>query len=95
MSKKRCQNGDTYIYIGETEKQIETRICQYLRYIRNKVLNQSTGLNFNYISHSQENIKFSVLEQPRCSDLVYRKEREKFIIKELNSYYRGLNRAPE
>ena len=39
--------------------------------------------------------KFTVLEQSKSSDLVYRKEREKYLMKEFNSYYRGLNRAPE
>ena len=39
--------------------------------------------------------KFTVLEQSRSPDLVYRKEREKYHIRQFNSYYRGLNRAPE
>ena len=30
--KDRCKNGDTNIYIGETEKQIETRIRRHLGY---------------------------------------------------------------
>lgn len=93
--KDRCKNGDTYIYIGETEKQIETRIRQHLGYIRNKVLCQATGFHFNSKGHSQEDMKFTVLEQSKSSDLVYRKKREKYLIKEFNSYYRGLNRTPE
>ena len=93
--KDRCKNGDTYIYIGETEKPIETRIWPHLGDIRNKVINQATGLHFNSKGHSQEDMKFTVLEQSKSSDLVYRKEREQYLIQEFNSYYRGLNRAPE
>ena len=83
------------MYIGETEKQIETQIRQHLGYIRNKDTRQSTGFHFNSKGHSQDDFKFTVLEQSNSSDLVYRKEREKYLIKEFNSYYRGLNRAPE
>ena len=93
--KTRCKNEDNFIYIGETEKPIETRIRQHLGYIRNKVLNQSTGYHFNTKGHSQADMKFIVLEQSKSSDLVYRKEREKFHIKEFNTFYRGLNRSPE
>ena len=40
-------------------------------------------------------MKFTVLEQSMISDLAYRKEREKYLIKEFNSFYKGLNIAPE
>ena len=93
--KDRCKNGDTCIYIGETEKPIETRIRQHMGYIRNKILSQATGFHFNSPGHSSSDMKFTVLEQVRSRDLVYRKEREKYLIKEFNSYYRGLNRSPE
>ena len=93
--KPRCKNGDTFIYVGETEKAIETRIRQHLGYIRNKIISQSTGSHFNTPGHSVSDFKFTVLEQSRSQDLVYRKEREKYHIRQFNSYYRGLNRAPE
>ena len=54
-----------------------------------------TPFNFSVIIKVMFDKKFTVLEQSKSSDLVYRKEREKYLIKEFNSYYRGLNRAPE
>ena len=71
--KERCKNGDKYIYIGETGKQIETRIRQHLGYIRNKEIRQSTGSHFNKQGHSQDDMKFTVLKQSKSLDIVYRK----------------------
>ena len=93
--KARCTNGDTCIYIGETEKPIETRIRQHIGYIRNKTLNQATGSHFNTPGHTLNDMKFTIIEQAKKQDLVYRKEREKLHIRQFNSFYRGLNRAPE
>ena len=93
--KQRCRNSDTYIYIGETEHQIKNRIGQHIGYIKNKVITQATGQHFNFPGHSVSDMEFSVLEQPNSWDLVYRKEREKYHIRKFNTYYRGLNRAPE
>ena len=92
VKKNRCKNGDTGGDIGETEKNIWN---QDLGYIRNKLLNQSTWFHFNYKGHSEEDMKFTVLEQSKSSDPVYRKEREKYLIQEFNYFFRGLNRAPE
>ena len=72
--KDRCKNGDTNIHIGETEKQIETRIRQQLGYIRNKETSQSTGSHFNSKGHSQEDMKFTVLEQSKVQILFTEKK---------------------
>ena len=72
--KEICKNGDTYIYIGETVKQIETRIRQHLGYIRNKEIRQSTGSHFNTQGHSQDDMKFTVLEKSKSADIVYKKK---------------------
>ena len=39
-------------------------------------------------------MNFRVLEQARRWDPIYRKEREKYLIRKFNSYYSGLNRPP-
>ena len=63
--KDRCINGDTFIYIGETEKQIEVRIRQHIGYVRNRVLSQATGAHFNSPGHTVSDMKYSVLEQSK------------------------------
>ena len=35
--KDRCKNDNTFIFLGETEKQIETRIQQHLGYIKSNL----------------------------------------------------------
>ena len=73
----------------------KTRVQQHIEYVRNKIISQATGFDFRSPGHSLSDLKFTVLEQVRRWDLVYRKEREKYLPKEFNSYYRGLNRSPE
>ena len=93
--KNICRNNENYIYIGETGNPIKERIAQHIGYIKNKVVNKSTGHHFNTPGHSVSDLDFRVLEQARIWDPVYRKEREKYHIRIFNSYYSGLNRAPE
>ena len=93
--KERCKLNYQHIYIGEAEKQIETRIRQHIGYINNGTLSQATGSHFNQPGHPVSDMKFTVIEQSRSQDLVCRKEREKYHIVQFNSYYKGINRAPE
>ena len=93
--KNRCRNVENYIYIGETENPVKERICQHIGYVKNKIVNTATGYHFNTLGHSISDMNFRVLEQARICDPVYRKEREKYLIRKFNSYYSGLNRAPE
>ena len=81
-------------YIGETERSLKDRICEHLGYIRNKNKSQATGYHFNLPGHSQDDFKVTILEKVMKTDPLYRKERESFLIRKVNSYYQGLNRMP-
>ena len=52
--KERCTNIDTCIYIGNTEKPLETKIRQHLGYVKYKILSQATGDHLNRPGHSPE-----------------------------------------
>ena len=66
------------------------RICQQLGYFRNKILSQATGQHFNLPWHSENDMKFTIIEQVRSSDPLY--GREKLHMRRFNSLYGGINR---
>ena len=87
--------GQIQRHLPDQRNPIKERIGQHIGYINNKLVNNATGHHFNTPGHSVSDISFRVLEQARSWDPVYRKEREKYHIRKFNSYYSGLNRAPE
>ena len=68
------------------------RLAEHIGYINNQVSSVSTGEHFNLPGHSLANIKITILEQVKKNDILYRKEREKYLINKFNTYYQGLNR---
>ena len=56
-------------------------LVKHLGYIRNKEIRQSTGSHFNTQGHSQDDMKFTVLEQSKRANIVYRKEKRELLDK--------------
>ena len=81
-------------YIGESERSLKERISEHLGYIRNKNQTYATGHHFNLPGHSKNDLKVTVLEKVKKNDIFYRKEREAYLIRKFNSFYKGLNRMP-
>ena len=81
-------------YIGETERKFKNRISEHKGYITNNIYTQPTGEHFNEPGHTLSDMKVIIIEKVRKNDTTYRKEREKFHIKQFNTYYNGLNKQP-
>ena len=81
-------------YIGETERSLSERISEHKTYIRTKKLNQPTGYHFNLPGHSLDQLKVTVIERITKTSVLYRKERESYIIRKFNTHNRGMNKAP-
>ena len=88
--KERCRQK----YIGETERTLKDRVSEHVSYIRSKNITQATGFHFNLPGHSLSDMKVSGLELIRNPDSEYRKERESYIIRKFNTFYKGINRIP-
>ena len=63
-------------------------------YARNNMIHKSTGKHFNLPGHSWQNMKFTVIDKLKSSDVVYREEKEKYFIRQFDTYYDGLNMRP-
>ena len=79
-------------YIGETGRLLKNRFSDHRGYITNQVLSVSTGNHFNLPGHSLAHVKVTILEQVKKTDIMYRKEREKYFINKFNTFHEGLNR---
>ena len=88
--KETCQMN----YIGESERRLKDRIAEHIGYIRTKKQNQATGHHFNLPGHSLADFKVIALEKVKSSDPFYRKERESYLIRKFNTFYKGMNRLP-
>ena len=55
-------------------------------------MNQTTGDHFNKPGHSISNMKITLLEKVKSTDPIYRKERAKYHIRKLNTFYNGMNK---
>ena len=81
-------------YIGESERQLKERLSDHKQNIKSIFPTQATGEHFNKPGHSLSDLSITILEKVKVNDTNYRKERERFQIKNFNTYYRGLNRQP-
>jgi hypothetical protein len=81
-------------YIGETERSMKDRLMEHLGHIRRKETNQPIGNHFNLPGHSQDNVTISILERVKVNNILYRQEREKYLIKKFNTFYSGMNKSP-
>ena len=78
-------------YIGETDRTMRERFQEHKTYVNQKKLNKPTGEHFNSPGHTISNMTIIILEKVKVSDTLYRKEREKYLIRKFNSYYNGMN----
>ena len=79
-------------YVGETERRLKDRLADHRGYVTSKVVTQPTGAHFNLPGHSEANLRVTILEEVKKKCSLYRKEREKFYIKKLNTVHEGLNK---
>jgi hypothetical protein len=89
-NKDRCKMR----YIGETERTMKDRLMEHLGYIRRKETNQPIGQHFNLPGHTQDNVTISILERVKVNNILYRQEREKYLIRKFNTFYSGMNKSP-
>ena len=55
---------------------------------------QETLIHFNQPGHSSANVKITIIERVKTNDEDYRLEREKFHIRNFNTFYKGMTRMP-
>ena len=79
-------------YIGETERELKDRISDHKTYIRSEKLNQPVGEHFNLPGHSIDNLTVIILEKVKVNNELYRKEREKYLIRKFDTYHNGMNK---
>ena len=82
------------IYIGESERQLKDRISEHKGYVRNNKINEPTGEHFNKPGHELSDLKVIVLEKIKNLNSLYRKERESYLIRKFNAFYKGINKKP-
>ena len=63
-------------------------------YIKNNRIELTVGEHFNKTGHSLSDMEAVILEKITKTDPLYRKERERYLIRKFNSYYQGMNRSP-
>ena len=79
-------------YIGETKRALRKRLAEHRSYVQNQHLDTATGAHFNLPGHSVVNMKISVIEQVKSQSDLYRKEREEFFIRKLDTCRNGMNK---
>ena len=80
-------------YIGETERPLKERIAEHKGYIRTNKVNQPIGEHFSKPGHALHDLKVTVLENVKNRDTQYRKERESYLIRKFNAFYKGMNKS--
>ena len=78
-------------YIGETGRMLWALLSDHHGYINQQIVSVTTGDPFNLPGHSLANLKVYILEAVKKKDILYRKERETYLIHKFNTYYHGLN----
>ena len=79
-------------YVGETKRHFRKRLAEHRGYVRNEHLDQATGAHFNLPGHSVANMKMTIIEQVKKDCDLYRKEREEYFIRKLDTYNKGMNK---
>ena len=72
-------------YVGETKRSLKYRLAEHRGYVTNQHIDKATGAHFNTARHSLSNLKILILEQVRKKEIEYRKQREKYFIRKLNT----------
>ena len=86
-TKENCKE----TYIGETKRLLRVCLDNHRGYVNNFVHN-ATGAHFNQPGHTLANVQIVALEQIKKNSDLYRKEREEYFIRKLNTDMKGLNR---
>ena len=81
-------------YIGKTKRSLKERFSDHKNYVRNYHLNQATGAHFNEPGHKIEQMKVIAIEKLKNKNTLYRKAKERFFIKKIDSYHNGINKRP-
>ena len=79
-------------YVGETKRYFRKRLAEHRGYIQNKHLDQATGAHFNLPGHSAADMKMTIIEQVNKQCDLYRKKREEYYIRKLDTYNQGMNK---
>ena len=87
---QKCNN----CYIGETERMLKERISEHKGYIRNNNAKEPVGAHFNSPGHDLSDLKVIILEKVKSTNTQYRKERESYLIRKFNAFYKGINKSP-
>ena len=80
------------VYIGETKTMLKFRLADHRGYVTNNVTSQATGEHFNLPGHSLADLRVTVIEQTARRSSEYRKEREHYHIRKVNTFHRGINK---
>ena len=72
---------------------MKVRIAEHKGYIRNKNVGQPTEIHFNLPGHSLSNMNVTIIEKVRKNYRLYRRERERYHIKKINTFYKGMNKT--
>ena len=89
----KCQKCNS-CYIGETERMLKERISEHKGYIRNNNAKEPVGAHFNSPGHDLSDLKVIILEKVKSTNTQYRKERESYLIRKFNAFYKGINKSP-
>ena len=79
-------------YIGETDRSLQDRFSEHKGYVANHRLHKATGHHFNLPGHKISDMEVSIVEKIFNTDGQFRKTREKLMIRNFNTKYRGMNR---
>ena len=71
---------------------LKFRVADHQCYVTNKVTSQATGEHFNLPGHSLADLRVSVIEQMAIKNSEYRKEKEHYQIRKLNTFHKGINK---
>ena len=89
--KEQCKESK---YIGKSERALSERISEHRGYIFRNDKRYAKGEHFNQPGHNLSNMKLTILEKVKSKDILYRKEREKYLIRMFNTFHKGMNRSP-
>ena len=59
-------------YIGETKRNLRSRLADHRGYVTSKQTDKATGEHFNLPGHSVANLKVSIIEQVKFNSDLYR-----------------------
>ena len=80
------------VYIGETKRLLKFWLAEHRGYVVNGDTTKATGHHFSLLGHSLADLQVTAIEQVKKKDILYRREREEYHIRQFNTLYEGLNK---